>query len=430
MVKKRLSPTRMIVIGFAAVIIIGTLLLLLPISHKNGVNVSFIDALFTSTSAVCVTGLLVVDSADTFSTFGQIVLAILIQVGGLGITSLGVGLITLAGKKVNVRERLLVKEALNYPTFSGVVGLIRSVMIVTFSIEFIGMLLSFIVFSQDYPFFKALGISAFHSIASFNNAGFDILGGMTSLTLYADDVLLNITTCMLIISGGIGFFAITDVLTKRSFKKFSLQTKLVLIVTVTLLLLGTLLLKLTNSDMTWLESFFLSTSARTAGFSTYQMSKLTNAGLIITILLMIIGASPGSTGGGIKTTTAFVILKSLLSTSTNKQPIAFRKRIPRETIDKAFFVAIFALILITLVSFLLCILEPSIRFSDAVFEAASAFATVGLSTGITPALSPLSKILVIITMFIGRLGPLTMATIWVYNPKRDISYPPGTIAVG
>lgn len=430
MVKKRLSPTRMIVIGFAAVIIIGTLLLLLPISHKNGVNVSFIDALFTSTSAVCVTGLLVVDSADTFSTFGQIVLAILIQVGGLGITSLGVGLITLAGKKVNVRERLLVKEALNYPTFSGVVGLIRSVMIVTFSIEFIGMLLSFIVFSQDYPFFKALGISAFHSIASFNNAGFDILGGMTSLTLYADDVLLNITTCMLIISGGIGFFAITDVLTKRSFKKFSLQTKLVLIVTVTLLLFGTLLLKLTNSDMTWLESFFLSTSARTAGFSTYQMSKLTNAGLIITILLMIIGASPGSTGGGIKTTTAFVILKSLLSTSTNKQPIAFRKRIPRETIDKAFFVAIFALILITLVSFLLCILEPSIRFSDAVFEAASAFATVGLSTGITPALSPLSKILVIITMFIGRLGPLTMATIWVYNPKRDISYPPGTIAVG
>lgn len=426
---KKMSPGRFIALGFAAVIILGAILLMLPISHNDGVSVAPIDALFTSTSAVCVTGLIAVDTADTYSVFGRIVVALLIQIGGLGITSIGVGLIILSGKKIGMRERLLAKEALNYSSFQGVLGLVKSVLIMTLCFEFAGMALSFISFSRDYSFWDALGISAFHSIAAFNNAGFDILGGYQNLIPYQHDVLLNLTTCALIIFGGLGFFVIRDILHFKAFRRLSLHSKVVLTVTFALLAGGTLLLKLTE-DISWLGAFFFSTSARTAGFSTYALGGFTNAGLLTLIMLMFIGASPGSTGGGIKTTTFFVLLKTAMGASANKDTTAFKRSLPRDLVLSAFMIATLAMALVCTSTFLLCIAEPDKSFVSLLFEVVSGFGTVGLSTGITPDLSVFSKAVIVLTMFIGRVGPLTIASLWMLKPAGRIRYAEESLNIG
>ncbi len=424
-----LRPGRFLALGFAAVIFLGTVLLLLPISANTGVAIRPVDALFTSTSAVCVTGLIAIDTADHFSVFGRTVVALLIQVGGLGITSIGVAFILLAGKKIGLRERVLVKESLNLNTLQGIVRLVKSIMMLTLCFEAAGMALSYIVFSQDYPPLSALGISAFHSIAAFNNSGFDILGGYRNLTPYRDNVPLNLTTCGLIIFGGLGFYVIREILHKRSWRNLSMNAKIVLTMTVSLLAMGTVLLKLTD-NVTWLGAFFQSTSARTAGFSTYPLGEFTAAGQFVLVILMFIGASPGSTGGGIKTTTAFTILKSLFAFATNRDCTAFRRKIPRESIMKAFTVATLAAMVVCLITLLICIIEPQLTFMQVLFEVVSGFGTVGLSTGITPHLADSSKLLLCLTMFIGRLGPLTMACIWVYQPASNLSYSEEKVTIG
>lgn len=416
-------------LGFAAVIFLGAALLLLSVSANTGVVIRPVDALFTSTSAVCVTGLVAIDTADHFSVFGRTVVAFLIQIGGLGITSIGAAFILLAGKKIGLRERVLVKESLNLDTLKGVVRLVKSVMLVTLCFEGVGMALSYIVFSQDYPPLSALGISAFHSVAAFNNSGFDILGGYRNLIPYRDDVLLNLTTCGLIIFGGLGFYVIREILHTRSLRKVSMNTKIVLTMTVSLLAVGTVLLKLTD-DVTWLGAFFQSTSARTAGFSTYALGEFTAAGQFILIMLMFIGASPGSTGGGIKTTTAFTLLKSLLAFATNRDPTAFRRKISQESIMKAFTVTILAAVVVCLITLLICVIEPQLTFMQVLFEVVSGFGTVGLSTGITPHLADASKLLLCLTMFIGRLGPLTIACIWVYKPSSNLSFAEERVTIG
>lgn len=426
---KKMAPGRFIALGFATVILIGTGLLLLPISHNDGVAVSLIDALFTSTSAVCVTGLIVVDTADTYSIFGRTVVALLIQIGGLGITAIGVGLIIMSGKKVGIRERLLAKEALNYGSLQGVLGLVKAVLITTLAFEFAGMVLSFFSFIRDYSFWDAVGISAFHSIAAFNNAGFDILGGLQNLIPYKDDVLLNLTTCGLIIFGGLGFFVILELLKYRSFRKLSLHSKVVLTVTPALLIGGTLLLKATE-NISWLSAFFFSTSARTAGFSTISLSEFSNAGLFALIILMFIGASPGSTGGGIKTTTFFVLICSVIGVSTNKSISAYKRRLPRELIITAFIIATLAISVVCVSTFVLCIFEPDRSFLSLLFEVVSAFGTVGLSTGITPDLCTASKAVIVLTMFIGRVGPLTVASLWFFKTVSRVQYAEGSLAVG
>jgi trk system potassium uptake protein TrkH len=373
--------------------------------------------------------LIAVDPADTFSVFGRFVIALLIQIGGLGITSIGVGFIMLAGKKINMRERVIVKEALNCNSFKGILSLVKSVLILTLSFETAGMLLSLIVFARDYSFWDALGISAFHSIAAFNNSGFDILGGLQNLIPYKDNILLNLVTCMLIIFGGLGFFVIREIIQKRSFKKFSLHTKIVLVTTAFLLLIGTLMIQATE-DISWMGAFFTSTSARTAGFSTFPLGNFTNAGLFTVIILMFIGASPGSTGGGIKTTTFFVLVSTLYNASINKDPSAFKRKFSKELIHKAFLIVLLAAAVVIASTFLLCIAEPDTSFIALLFEVVSGFGTVGLSTGITPGLAVMSKSVLILTMFIGRLGPLTMATLWIYKPHSDVSYAEESISVG
>lgn len=427
--KRHMSPGRVIALGFAAVILTGTLLLFLPFTHNEGVSVTLTDALFTSTSAVCVTGLIAIDTADTFNWIGQTVVALLIQIGGLGITSIGVGFIILTGRKICMRERLLVKEALNYDSFRGVLSLVVSVLRVTICFEVAGAALSFISFSKDYPVGKAIGISIFHSIAAFNNSGFDILGNYQNLIPYQKDVLLNLVTCGLIIFGGMGFFVIRELLHIRSFKKFSLHTKIVLVMTGSLLIIGTLLLKMTDK-ITWLEAFFTSTSARTAGFSTFPIGDLSMAGLVVLIILMFIGASPGSTGGGIKTTTFFLMVRAVISASTNKQSEAFKRKLSQDVIHKAFIITTLSIGVVIVSSFALTIFEPKTEFLKLLFETVSAFGTVGLSTGITPKLTDMSKLVLIFTMYIGRLGPLTVASLWITSPNSQVSRAEETVAIG
>ncbi|MBM6860596.1 H(+)-transporting ATPase, partial [Clostridium saudiense] len=381
------------------------------------------------TSAVCVTGLIAIDTADTFTVFGRTVVAMLIQIGGLGVTSVGVGFILLMRKKVGIKERTLIKEAMNLESLKGVVKLVKSVLFMTLIFESIGVILSYIVFSKDYSPLDALGISMFHSVAAFNNSGFDILGGLQNLIPYQSNILLNLTTCGLIIFGGLGFLVIKEVIEVRSFKKFSLHTKIVLIMTGGLLVVGTILLKLTE-DISWLGAFFFSTSARTAGFSTYPLSTFTNAGLFVLAILMFIGASPGSTGGGIKTTTLFTLYKSIYSTSTNKHCVAFKRKFPLSVIIKAFNVTLLALFVVCIGTFVLCVLEPNYTFMQLLFEVTSAFGTVGLSTGITPSLTWLSKLVISLIMFIGRLGPMTIATIWYFKEPSNACYSEEAVIIG
>ena len=426
---KNIKPGRIIVLGFLIVILLGTTLLMLPISINEGASVSFVDALFTSTSAVCVTGLIAIDTADTFNIFGRTVVAMLIQIGGLGVTSVGVGFILLMGKKVGIKERTLIKESMNLDSLQGIVKLVKSILFFTLFFESIGVILSFIVFSKDYKPLDALGISVFHSIAAFNNSGFDILGGLRNLIPYQSDVLLNLTTCGLIIFGGLGFLVIKEIIEKKSFKKFTLHTKVVIITTAILLVSGTILLKLTE-DITWLGAFFFSTSARTAGFSTYPLGTFTNAGLFVLVIFMFIGASPGSTGGGIKTTTIFTLYKSIYSTSTNTHCVAFKRKIPSNVILKAFNLTLLALLVVCVGTFTLNILEPNFTFIQLLFEVTSAFGTVGLSTGVTPNLCDLSKLIVSLIMFIGRLGPMTIATIWYFKEPSNAYYSEESVIIG
>ena len=257
---KRQPPGRLIAAGFALVILAGAALLMLPVSVRDGAQVTPIDALFTSTSAVCVTGLIAIDTADHFTVFGRTIVALLIQVGGLGVTSVGVGFILVAGKRVGFKSRLLVREAMNMENGKGIVRLVKSILLMTLCFEGAGALLSFLVFVQDHPPVEAIGISIFHSIAAFNNSGFDILGGLQNLIPYQNNLLLNLTTAGLIIFGGLGFLVILDILKKRSFRALALHSKVVIVMSAVLILLGTLLLKATE-NVTWLGAFFQSVSA-------------------------------------------------------------------------------------------------------------------------------------------------------------------------
>ncbi len=424
------SPARIIAFGFAFVIFLGSVLLILPCSIKDGVKLNYIDSLYTSTSAVCVTGLISVDAGDTFTAFGQFIIAALIQIGGLGVTAIGAGIILLMGKKMDYKSRVLVREAMNLNSGKGIVVFVRDIFITTVIIEFIGAALSFTVFIQDYPFMKAVGISLFHSVAAFNNSGFDILGNMQNLIPYQNDVMLNLVTCGLIFFGGIGFLVIRELWTKKfNWKKLSMHSKVVLSVSIILIIVGTLLIKLTE-NITWLGAFFHSVSARTAGFSTYPLGKFSDAGLLVLTVLMFIGASSGSTGGGIKTSTFFVLLQGIKSAATNKSEKAFHYSIPKVAFRKASVITILAVGVVFIGTYLFMIMEPEIPLTDALFEVTSAFGTVGLSTGITPGLGVGAKLLSIIIMFIGRLGPLTIASMWYFSRGERVKFPEGNIAIG
>ena len=427
---KRQPPGRLIALGFVAVILLGSVLLILPFSVKEGVEVRYIDTLYTATSAVCVTGLIAVDAGDTFTPVGQAILAGLIQVGGLGVTSVGAGIIIAMGKRISLKGRTLIREASNVDSASGLVRLVKAILFTTLIFELSGAALGFLVFVQDYPPLRALGISLFHSIAAFNNSGFDILGNFQNLIPYRDNVLLNLVTCALIFFGGIGFLVIRELWQKRfHWKRLSMHARVVLSVSGVLIVVGTLLLKLTE-DITWMGAFFHSVSARTAGFSTYALGDFKPAGLLVLSVLMFIGASPGSTGGGIKTSTFFALLQGIKSAATNKSEHAFHYAVPRDAFRKAAVITLLALSVVVVGTYLMLIFDPQVTSMQALFEVVSAFGTVGLSTGITPGLSDASKLLSILIMYIGRLGPLTIASLWYFSRGERTRYPDGNLAIG
>ena len=427
---KSQSPARIIALGFAATIFLGSFILMLPISLNDVVNLKYVDSLYTATSAVCVTGLVTVDPANTFTPFGRCVLAALIQIGGLGVTSFGTGMIIAMGKKLNLKSRNITKEALNLDSRKGIVSFIKEIFLTTLTIELLGAFFSFFTFRKKFSFLKAVGISLFHSIAAFNNSGFDILGNFQSLSAYKNDVYINVVTCVLIFFGGIGFYVIKELrMNKFKWKPLSMHSKVVLSVSMILIIFGTIMLKLTE-NITWLGALFNSVSARTAGFSTFNLGDFSNAGLIIMMVLMFIGASPGSTAGGIKTTTIFVLFQGVKSSAINKSEKAFKYAVPKNAFKKAAVITVIGITVVLTGTFLMSLFEPNLEIKDIVFEIVSAYGTVGDSTGITPSISTASKILSMLVMFIGRLGPMTIVTLWYFSHGERVRYPEGNISIG
>lgn len=433
-----MTPTRIIALGFLIVILTGALLLFLPVSQREGATLSFPDALFMSVSSVCVTGLGVVDVADTFTVFGRIVMMVLIQIGGLGVATVGVLLIMLAGRHINFSGRQLIRESMNLGTLSGTIRLLRFLIRMALLIELAGAALTFLVLtlSPNYSggVWQTIGISLFHSVSAFNNAGFDLFGGGAGMSAFSGDIGMSLVTSFLIISGGIGFFVIAELLKTRRFRKLSLHSKVVLSMTGVLLLAGTLLLKLSEGrGLSLIDAFFTSVSARTAGFSTAQISGLSEAGLLVMMVLMFIGASSGSTGGGIKTGTFFVMLASIVGSVRGRPASGFRRRIPDDVVRRAFLLFALALTLVFTAAFAVMKLENgnpgSFGFADYIFEVISAFATVGLSTGITGTLTGGSRTVLMILMFVGRMGPLTVASLMV-RKDRFTRYSEETLTIG
>lgn len=434
---KHVPPLMYIFLSFAVVIFIGSILLVLPISSSDMNNsLSYINAFFLSVSAVCVTGLSPVASiGETLSVFGKIVIGILIQVGGLGLVTIVSFIIVATGKRFNMSTANIVKESLNQSGFGELRKLLVHIVIITAVFELAGTLVNLIVFAQDYPFWEALGISVFHSISSFNNAGFDIIGS-TSMIKYKDNVLLNLSTCFLILAGGLGFLIYEDVFAMRKWRKFSIQTKIVLITNGLLVVISFFLVKLLQGNsITWLQAFFYSVNLRTAGFTTFDVgSTLNTSTSIISAALMFIGGSPLSTAGGIKTTTFFVIVSTVAALCTGKKPIVYRREISRETIRRAFILFFLGIIDIFSAVFILSIIEGSnFSLAQLSYECFSAFGTVGLSMGITTQLSSGSKIVLCLLMYFGRLGPVTMLTMWtpLFKSKANaLSYLSTDISIG
>lgn len=439
----RLSPPQILVSGFALIILVGAVLLSLPIASSNGTRLAFIDALFTATSATCVTGLVVVDTGTYFSTFGQIVIASLVQIGGLGFMTMATLFAFVLKKKISLRERLILQQAMNQISMEGIVRLIRKVVLYSLVIESVAALILFMRFSMDMPVRRALYFGIFHSISLFNNAGFDLFGEFRSLTGYVDDITVNVVAMGLIILGGLGFIVIAELLEyKKAKRKLSLHSKVVLTATGFLIFFGTIVIFLfeyTNSrtlgslDMSGkiLASFFQSVMPRSAGVSTISLAEMRQASQFFMIILMFIGASPGSTGGGIKTTTFTVLIGAVLAMIRGKEDIVlFRLRLAKNQISKSVTFTLLALFMVIFVSMVLSTTEDH-QFLMILYETTSAFGTVGASTGLTQDLTRFGKVMIMLTMFAGRLAPLTFAyTLGNKKDKELYRHPEGKIIIG
>lgn len=439
--KISLTPPQALVLGFVAVILIGGILLSLPVSAQPGKQVSFLDALFTATSAVCVTGLVVVDTLTTFSIFGQVVIMLLIQVGGLGFMSMATLIVVLMGRKIRLRDRLLLQEAMNKITIDGVVRLALDILKVTAIFELSGTLVLMLTWQGQMGWGKAAYYGLFHSVSAFNNAGFDLFGNFSSLTGQVSSIPVNLVVGSLIIFGGLGFTVIMELLQFRSRKRFSLHAKIVLVTSLSLLVLGFFAFALlewknpgtlgslpTGSKL--LASAFQSVTPRTAGFNTIDISRLGQSTAFMLIILMYIGASPGSTGGGIKTTTVAANLIGIYSLVKGSSDFNVAgRRLSKEQVFRGSAIALIAMSLVTTVAIVIAVNEH-LPILSTLFEATSAFGTVGLSLGITPGLSPLGKSIIMFTMFAGRLGPLTLAFALRQTKPQNIRYPEEKIIIG
>jgi len=438
-----LDPPKTLVLGFALIILLGTILLTLPIATEDGQGLSWLDAMFTATSATCVTGLVVVDTGSTFTLFGEVVILSLIQVGGLGFMTFATFFALLMRKRISLRERLLLQESLNYVSIEGIVRLAKMILIFTALAELFGGVLLSLRFSYEMPLGQAIYFGMFHAISNFNNAGFDLMGEFSSLTRYVEDPTVTLVVCLMITLGGIGFMVVNELYEYRHTRRLSLHTKVVLATSAFLVVAGTALILLLeyNNPKTLqpltpmgklLASLFQSVSPRTAGSNTLVIPDLQQSTLFLIIILMFIGASPGSTGGGIKTTTFATLIGAVVAQVKGKEDVIFfRQRILPHMIYKSLTVTMSGLALVMLVTMILTVTEAGAEFLTVLFEATSAFGTVGLSMGLTPTLSPIGKVIIALTMFAGRLGPLTIAFALAQRKQKEYyRYPKGKIMIG
>ena len=438
--KKKMSSFEMIAFGFAGVILLGAIILMLPISSSAGVVTPFDKTLFTATSAVCVTGLVVVDTGSYWSAFGQAVILLLIQTGGLGVVTISASFTILSGKKIGLSQRSIMAESVAAPQLRGVVRLTGFIVRVTLGIELIGALLMAPVFCRDFGLFRGLWMSLFHSVSAFCNAGIDLLGvrgAYSSLTSYAYDPLINLVIILLIVIGGIGFLTWDDIYRNRHhISRYRMQSKVILSYSLALIFIPAILFFFLEfqdipAGKRILVSLFQSVTTRTAGFNTADLSSMRESGQFLMILLMLVGGSPGSTAGGIKTTTLAVLISCATAVFARKDsPEMFKRRIIPDIVATAIAIFFMYTSLGILCAMTLSILE-SLPLIPCLFEAISALATVGLSFGITPTLSVPSKLILITFMFIGRVGGLTIiyATMSGYKIQCG-KFPQEKISVG
>lgn len=428
--KNRFTSFQIIILGFVAVILIGALLLMLPISSKAGIITPFNEALFTSTSAVCVTGLVVQDTATYWSWFGQGIILVLIQIGGLGVITIAVSFELLSGRKISLMQRSVMQEAISAPKVGGIVRLTGFVLKGTFLVEFTAAFIMIPVFVKDFGA-KGIWMAIFHSISAFCNAGFDLMGTenvkYASLTSYVSHPLINITIMLLIIIGGIGFLTWEDILkNKYRIKNYRMQTKVILTTSLLLILFPAFFFFFRDfADMPIQErifsSLFQAVTPRTAGFNTADLTMMTEDGLGIVIALMLIGGSPGSTAGGMKTTTLAVLIANTWACfRRNEDAQMFGRRIENSTVKNAATIFMMYIVFFFGGAIVISAVED-LSFSTCLFETASAIGTVGLTLGITPGLGVISQIILMILMFLGRVGGLTLIYAALSSNGKKIS---------
>jgi trk system potassium uptake protein len=436
-----ISPL-VLIFGFASLIAFGTILLVLPVSSQTGQFTSPVDALFTATSAVCVTGLAVVDTGTYWTTFGQAVILFLMQIGGFGFMTSATLVLLALRRRIGLRERMLIGEALGTERLGGLVKFVRNIAIFTLITEAAGALLFFARLSADTPLPTAAWRAVFQAVSAFNNCGFDLFGNFKSMAGYSGDAVMVLVTAILIILGGISFLVLADCFKARHFKRLSLNSKVVLVTTLSLLAGGTILFlaaEFTNMKTFGpfslpekvLNAFFCSVSPRTAGFSTIDIGQMTTVSLFFTLVLMFIGGASASTAGGIKVNTFGVLIATIISLFRGRSHVnAFGREFLNQQIFRAMALLVLSLALVAFVVLLLSVTENLPLFSI-LFETVSAFGTVGLSTGITPDLSIPGRIIILVTMFIGRLGPLTLVSSIVQGQQSIVTrYPEEVVSIG
>lgn len=439
-IKKRLSTFQIILLGFAGVILLGALLLMMPISSAERVVTPFNEALFTSTSAVCVTGLVVKDTGSYWSAFGQAVIITLIQIGGLGVVTIAASFSMLAGRRISLMQRSTMQDAISAPKVGGIVKLTKFIITGTFIIEAVGAVSMMPVFCKNFGA-KGIWMSVFHSISAFCNAGFDILGTegnqFCSLTSYTSNPVINITVMLLIVIGGIGFLTWDDIYNNKfKIKKYRMQSKIILVTSLILILLPAIYFFFFDySDYSignrLLASLFQSVTTRTAGFNTTDLTKLTRPSQAIMIFLMLVGGSPGSTAGGLKTTTIAVLILNAFACFRRKEDVcAFGRRIDNSVIKNAATIVMMYIALFFIGGVSICTIEK-LPLVASLFETASAIGTVGLTLGLTPKLSLASQIILIVLMYIGRVGGLTLIYATLSGKKQiNAKMPLDKITVG
>ncbi len=432
-IKKRLSSSQIIILGFAGVILFGSILLTLPFSTRDGHGALFSDALFTATSAVCVTGLVVQDTATYWSTFGQAVIIALIQIGGMGVVTVAIAISSFSGKQISLKQRSTMQEAISAHKVGGIVRLTGFIIKMTIFFELLGAVIMAPTFCKEFGVLKGIWYAVFHSISAFCNAGFDLMGAKTpysSLTYFVDNPVINFVIMSLIIIGGIGFMTWDDIkVNKHHVRKYRMQSKVILITTVLLILLPALYFFLFEfgdkpmGERIW-SSLFQSVTPRTAGFNTADLTLISETGTAITIMLMLIGGSPGSTAGGMKTTTLAVLFSTAISVFRRREHTHFfGRRVNDDTIRNAATILMMYVILFLTGGFLISRIE-SLPLLTCLYETASAIGTVGLTLGITPNLGIASQIILIVLMYIGRVGGLTLIFSALSGNQGNTARPP------